>query len=110
MLCERFGPHWKNAMPNGLLLTDKPEGVRSTDCVARVRRAFGRGTRIGHAGTLNSTASGLLVVLIGSRAWEPEASVLPESPRPMLPITGVNAQTQPKSVFYKRERARSGQS
>jgi len=53
-------------MPNGLLLIDKPEGVRSTDCVARVRRAFGRGTRVGHAGTLDSTASGLLVVLVGS--------------------------------------------
>lgn len=53
-------------MPNGLLLIDKPEGVRSTDCVARVRRAFGRGTRVGHAGTLDSTASGLLVVLVGA--------------------------------------------
>ena len=53
-------------MPNGLLLIDKPEGVRSTDCVARVRRAFGKGVRVGHAGTLDSTASGLLVVLVGS--------------------------------------------
>lgn len=53
-------------MPNGLLLVDKPEGLRSTDCVARVRRAFGRGARVGHAGTLDSTASGLLVLLLGA--------------------------------------------
>lgn len=53
-------------MPNGLLLLDKPEGVRSTDCVGRVRRAFGKGVRVGHAGTLDSTASGLLIVLLGA--------------------------------------------
>ena len=53
-------------MPSGLLLVDKPEGVRSTDCVSRVRRVLGRGLRVGHAGTLDSTASGLLVVLLGA--------------------------------------------
>ena len=53
-------------MSSGLLLVDKPEGVRSTDCVGRVRRTLGRGTRVGHAGTLDSTASGLLVVLLGA--------------------------------------------
>ncbi|MDR1875339.1 MAG: tRNA pseudouridine(55) synthase TruB [Synergistaceae bacterium] len=53
-------------MPDGLLLIDKPEGLRSTDCVARVKRAFGGDTRTGHAGTLDSTASGLLVVLLGA--------------------------------------------
>ena len=47
-------------MPNGLLLIDKPEGVRSTDCVARVRRAFGRGTRVGHAGEAYDKAAKLL--------------------------------------------------
>jgi len=50
-------------MPNGILLLDKPEGVRSTDCVTRVRRLFKGKT--GHAGTLDSTACGLLVVLVG---------------------------------------------
>ncbi|MDR3265781.1 MAG: tRNA pseudouridine(55) synthase TruB [Synergistaceae bacterium] len=53
-------------MPDGLLLIDKPDGLRSADCVARVRRRFGKNTRVGHAGTLDSTASGLLVVLLGS--------------------------------------------
>ncbi len=52
-------------MPSGLLLIDKPEGLRSTDCVNRIRHALGKKTRVGHAGTLDSTASGLLVLLIG---------------------------------------------
>ncbi len=50
---------------DGFLLIDKPLGVRSTDCVSAVKRALGRGYKVGHAGTLDSTARGLLVVLIG---------------------------------------------
>ena len=49
----------------GLLPVDKPCGLRSTDCVQRLRRIFGRKTKIGHGGTLDSTASGLLVILVG---------------------------------------------
>jgi tRNA pseudouridine55 synthase len=46
------------------LLIDKPAGPTSHDVVARVRRAFG--TRaVGHAGTLDPFATGLLVVLLG---------------------------------------------
>ncbi|MES2965508.1 MAG: tRNA pseudouridine(55) synthase TruB [Bdellovibrionota bacterium] len=49
---------------NGLLLIDKPIGVTSHDVVGRARRILGmRG--IGHAGTLDPLASGLLVLLIG---------------------------------------------
>jgi tRNA pseudouridine55 synthase/riboflavin kinase/FMN adenylyltransferase len=53
-------------MPNGLLLIDKPVGLRSTECVAKVKGLFGKSARVGHAGTLDSTASGLLVVLLGA--------------------------------------------
>ena len=52
-------------MPSGLLLIDKPEGLRSTDVVNRIRRAMGKKLRVGHAGTLDSTASGLLILLTG---------------------------------------------
>ncbi|MCR5347805.1 MAG: tRNA pseudouridine(55) synthase TruB [Fretibacterium sp.] len=57
-------------MPSGLLLIDKPVGLRSTDCVNRIRGALSPGKkrnklRVGHAGTLDSTASGLLILLIG---------------------------------------------
>jgi tRNA pseudouridine55 synthase len=49
----------------GILLVDKPVGVTSHDVVARVRRGMPRGMRVGHAGTLDPFASGLLVVLLG---------------------------------------------
>ena len=54
---------------NGLLLIDKPVGMRSTECVNMIRHAFrnsGTPCRVGHAGTLDSTASGLLVILLGA--------------------------------------------
>ena len=56
-------------MPNGLLLIDKPAGLRSAECVARVKRLLDKkdkNTRVGHAGALDSTASGLLIVLLGT--------------------------------------------
>ena len=53
-------------MPNGLLLINKPEGMRSTDCVNGMKAASGKKFKVGHAGTLDSTASGLLILLIGS--------------------------------------------
>lgn len=50
--------------PFGILLIDKPEEVTSHDVVAFVRRA-GRFDKVGHAGTLDPLATGLLVLLIG---------------------------------------------
>jgi tRNA pseudouridine55 synthase len=50
---------------DGVLLIDKPAGVTSHDVVARVRREQPRGTKVGHAGTLDPFATGLLLVLIG---------------------------------------------
>jgi tRNA pseudouridine55 synthase len=52
-------------MPDGVLLVDKPAGVTSHDVVARVRRRLGRGVKVGHAGTLDPFATGLLLVLVG---------------------------------------------
>lgn len=49
---------------SGFLLVDKPAGVTSHDVVARIRRE--RETRVGHAGTLDPFATGLLVVLLGA--------------------------------------------
>lgn len=49
---------------NGVLLVDKEPGMTSHDVVAKARRALGiRG--IGHAGTLDPLASGLLLLLVG---------------------------------------------
>jgi tRNA pseudouridine55 synthase len=48
----------------GVLLVDKPEGPTSHDVVAIARRALGV-QRVGHAGTLDPLATGLLVLMIG---------------------------------------------
>ena len=50
---------------DGILLIDKPEGMTSHDVVARVRRVLGT-KRVGHTGTLDPLATGLLVLLIGN--------------------------------------------
>jgi tRNA pseudouridine55 synthase len=50
---------------DGVLLVDKPAGVTSHDVVAGQRRRLGRGVKVGHAGTLDPFATGLLLVLVG---------------------------------------------
>ncbi|NUO62933.1 MAG: tRNA pseudouridine(55) synthase TruB [Gemmatimonadaceae bacterium] len=52
------------APDDGLLLVDKPAGMTSHDAVDRARRAL-RTKRIGHGGTLDPFATGLLVLLVG---------------------------------------------
>lgn len=49
---------------DGLLVIDKPAGPTSHDVVNRMRRALGE-RRIGHAGTLDPAATGVLVLLVG---------------------------------------------
>ena len=48
----------------GLIVVDKPEGPTSHDVVGRVRRILHE-TRVGHAGTLDPLASGVVVVVVG---------------------------------------------
>ena len=50
---------------SGILLVDKPQGITSHDVVARTRRAVGT-RKVGHAGTLDPMATGLLVLGINS--------------------------------------------
>ncbi len=50
--------------PEGLLLVDKPKGMTSHDVVDAVRRALGT-RKVGHAGTLDPMATGLLLVGVG---------------------------------------------
>jgi tRNA pseudouridine55 synthase len=51
--------------PCGVILYDKPAGITSHDAVARTRRRLGRGVKVGHAGTLDPFATGLLLLLVG---------------------------------------------
>ena len=55
------------AEPSGVLLIDKPAGLTSHDVVGRVRRLFGT-RRVGHTGTLDPMATGVLVLLVGRAA------------------------------------------
>ena len=50
---------------NGALVIDKPVGPTSHDIVYRCRRILGKGVKVGHTGTLDPFASGVLVVVIG---------------------------------------------
>jgi tRNA pseudouridine55 synthase len=50
--------------PDGVLIVDKPSGWTSHDVVARLRTLL-RTRRIGHAGTLDPMATGILVILVG---------------------------------------------
>jgi tRNA pseudouridine55 synthase len=50
--------------PHGILVVDKPGGMTSHDVVAQARRHFGT-RRVGHAGTLDPMATGVLVLLLG---------------------------------------------
>ena len=51
--------------PNGVLVIDKPAGMTSHDVVARVRKIF-QTKKVGHAGTLDPDATGLLILGLGN--------------------------------------------
>ncbi|NCG08208.1 MAG: tRNA pseudouridine(55) synthase TruB [Verrucomicrobia bacterium] len=53
-----------NQDPEGILLVDKPSGITSHDVVDRVRRIFHM-KKVGHAGTLDPMATGLMIILVG---------------------------------------------
>lgn len=51
---------------HGLLVLDKPGGLTSRDAVNRAQRWFPRGTKLGHTGTLDPLATGVLVLCVGA--------------------------------------------
>jgi tRNA pseudouridine55 synthase len=51
---------------HGLLVLDKPGGMTSREAVDRALRWFPRGTRVGHTGTLDPLATGVLVLCVGT--------------------------------------------
>ena len=57
----------RNSAPeyHGLLVLDKPSGMTSRDAVNRIQRRLPRDTKIGHTGTLDPLATGVLVVCLG---------------------------------------------
>ena len=55
----------ENAACHGLLVIDKPRGMTSRAVVDELQSAFPPGTRLGHTGTLDPLASGILVICVG---------------------------------------------
>jgi tRNA pseudouridine(55) synthase len=53
--------------PSGVLLLDKPAGMTSHDCVGRIRRLYNT-KKVGHTGTLDPMATGVLPILVGRAA------------------------------------------
>jgi tRNA pseudouridine55 synthase len=109
-------------LADGVILVDKPAGATSHDMVAGQRRRLGRGVKVGHAGTLDPFATGLLLVLVGratrvqrfvgalpkryetvarlgwtSTTGDPEGEIAPGShpPEPLRLPTGVIRQRPP---------------
>lgn len=56
-----------NTQPSGVLILNKPEGMTSHDCVNKLRRLYNT-KKIGHTGTLDPMATGVLPILIGRAA------------------------------------------
>jgi len=54
----------RESLIDGLAVVDKPPGMTSHDVVARCRKVFGQ-RRVGHAGTLDPDATGVLLVGLG---------------------------------------------
>src|SRR5438270_2720458 len=70
LMIRKSGSHSRKPMPfsayHGLLVIDKPSGLTSRDVVDRAQRWFPRGTRVGHTGTLDPLATGVLVLCVGA--------------------------------------------
>jgi len=60
---------------NKIFLIDKPEGITSHDVVDKVRAATGQ-QKVGHAGTLDPMATGLLIVLVGRGATRKQSEFM----------------------------------
>jgi tRNA pseudouridine55 synthase len=50
---------------HGVILVDKPAGITSAEVVRRIKHRLAKGTRVGHLGTLDPFATGLLPIMIG---------------------------------------------
>jgi tRNA pseudouridine55 synthase len=55
-------------MTNGILLVDKKKNITSYDVIRQIKKEYPKGTKIGHTGTLDPFATGLLIILVGRSA------------------------------------------
>lgn len=78
---------------NRVLVVDKPSGMTSHDVVARVRRSS-RQRKVGHTGTLDPAATGILIVLVGKATRLAQFFVDAEKEYRGSMILGVSTDTQ----------------
>ena len=123
------------AQRGGIVIVDKPRGPTSHDVVARLRKTFGT-RQVGHAGTLDPMATGVLVVAVGEatklvpwltsedKAYETtvrfgvatdtldaegkETARVPPSPE-LLAAIASGTETEPLAAALALERARTSQ-
>lgn len=57
-----------NQLKSGFLLINKPAGITSFGCIKQIKRIIRQKIKIGHAGTLDPFATGLLIIAIGREA------------------------------------------
>jgi tRNA pseudouridine(55) synthase len=88
----------------GLLALDKRTGVRSSFCVEKIKSILGKKIKTGHGGTLDSTASGLLVILAGA-ATRLSGAVM-SMPKTYRAVIKLGAETS--TCDYSGEVTRSG--
>lgn len=95
---------WRRSMRGGILFVDKPLGWTSFDVVAFVRRGTGE-KRVGHGGTLDPAATGVLLVLVGQAARVTEYLMdLPKTYRATVRL-GIETNTYDSEGEVTAERA-----
>jgi tRNA pseudouridine55 synthase len=83
---------------HGILNLDKPAGLSSARAVDRVKRLLPRGTKVGHAGTLDPFATGVLLVLVGKATKSCEALMnLPKQYETTIKLGATTATDDPES-------------
>ncbi len=93
-----------NANPDGVLLVDKAEGMTSHDVVALARRKLGT-KKIGHCGTLDPIATGLLLLTIGRGTKVQDLLMSEDKEYAGTFVLGVTTDTQDREGEVIQERA-----
>jgi tRNA pseudouridine55 synthase len=80
-------------MKDGVIIIDKPCGMTSFDAVARIRRLFGT-RQVGHTGTLDPMATGVLVVMVGRAVKASEYLTLHDKSYEAILKLGITTDTE----------------
>ncbi|QQR48735.1 tRNA pseudouridine(55) synthase TruB [bacterium] len=65
-----------NETIHGFLVLNKPKGAISFDCIRALKKFFPKKTKIGHTGTLDDGAQGLLIICIGKEATRCSGTIM----------------------------------